>query len=239
MSAGATDWSALERDLMGDDRDAVKAAASTLGGLDDDRARTLLAAALARGPAPASLAMAALATHGAAAIPFALAALDDPRRRVGGAMTLARIGAPETAPRLHALASDENPMIRAAAALGLFRARERDPVMWSRWIVREPHVAVLGFLAAVGGLVAIDREALAALDAQGAEANTPPDARANCVWAVAAHDADRGVALAEALDAPAREALGVIVARRGGPLAPAWSSGDPRADRTADSLGLP
>lgn len=232
------DWPAFERDLASDEPARVKAAATALGALDDDRARTLLAGALARPPGPASLAALALASHGEAAVAHALAALEDPSRRVAAAMALGRIGSPTSRRHLRALADDAEAMVRVSAAIGLYRAGDRDPAFWSPWIAREPHIAVLGFLAAVAGSVAIDDAARTGLDAQAAEGSTPADVRANCVWAIAAHDADRGLALAEGLDDDGGAALAAIVARRGGPLAGAWGGGDPAADRTADTLGI-
>jgi hypothetical protein len=153
-------------------------------------------------------------------------------------MALGRIGSADTVARLRALSDDGEAMVRVSAAIGLYKAGERNPAFWSPWIVREPHVAVLGFLAAIAGSVEIDAPARTGLEAQAAEASTPPDVRANCVWAIAAHDAARGVALAEGLDVAGKAALASIVARRGGPLAPAWAGGDPEADRTAETLGM-
>lgn len=198
-----------------------------------------LAAELAGPPGPASKAAVALAAHGERALPVVLAALDDPSRRIAAAVALGRIGAASTVPRLRLLAADADAMVRAAAAVGLYRAGERDPGLWSAWIAREPHIAVLGFLAAIAAAVPIDPAARVTLDAQAAEPSTPPDVRANCVWALAAHDPIRAKQLAEGLDESGRAALAAIVARRGGPLAPAHGGGDPRADRTAETLGFP
>lgn len=197
-----------------------------------------LAADLGRAPPVASVAARALAAHGERALPLVLAALEDPVRRTAAALALGRIGAPSTIARLRLLAADAEPMVRVSAAIGLYRAGDRDPAFWSPWIAREPHVVVFGFLAAIAAAVPIDDAARAALDAQAAEPTTQPDVRANCVWALAAHDPDRGTALALDLDESGRSALAAIVARRGGPLAGDWAGGDPKADRTAETLGI-
>lgn len=234
-----SDWKVLERELLGDDPATVKAAAATLGGLDDDRARELLSRALGRSPPVSAAAAYALGSHGAKAVPLALAALDDPGRKAAAALALARIGAADAAPRLRQLVDDADAMVRLSAAIGLYKAGERSPALWSPWVAREPHVLVLGFLAAIAGTVTVDAPALTTLAAQAAEPSTAPEVRANCVWAVAAHDAARGTALAEGLDDAARQLLASIVARRGGPLGSAWGGGDAAADRTAETLGIP
>jgi HEAT repeat protein len=204
----------------------------------DEATLEALASSLGGAPGPASKAALALAAYGERAIPLVLAALDDPSRRVAAAVALGRIGAASTVRQLRRLAADAEAMVRAAAAVGLYRAGDRDAGLWSAWIAREPHIAVLGFLAAIAAAVPIDAEARAALEAQAAEPSTPADVRANCVWAVAAHDPARGRALAEALDGAGRSVLAAIVARRGGPLAPDFGGGDSRADRTAETLGF-
>lgn len=203
---------------------------------DDDLEQ--LAADLGCAPAVASVAARALAAHGERALPLVLAALEDPRRRTAAALALGRIGAPSTIARLRRLAADAEPMVRVSAAIGLYRAGDRDAGFWSPWIAREPHVVVFGFLAAIAAAVPIDEAARAALDAQAAEPSTQPDVRANCVWALAAHDPARGAALAADLVDSGRSALAAIVARRGGPLSESWGGGDPRLDRTAETLGI-
>jgi len=233
------DWQQLEQDLMANDPPTVRAAAATLATNDDDRARALLAGALARPPGPASIIAFALGAHGAKAVPLALAALDDPSRHVAASLVLARVGSVDAVARLRTLIDDPEPMVRVSAAVGLYKAGDRDGAFWSGWLTHEGNILVFAFLAAIAAAVPISDEARANIDAQAAEPTTPPDVRANCVWAIAAHDAARGTALAEGLDEAGRAVLASIVARRGGPLSPTWVvGGDPAADRTAETLGI-
>ena len=225
------------------DSPEARRAIGALAELDDEAARGALAEALAGAGPLAALAVGALARHGARAVSHAIAATLDPARRAGGAAVLARIGDPSARPALRNLVEDPDPMVRMMVAAALYRAGERDPRLWSAWIQREGSMAVFAFLAAVAGGVDVDRGALDNLDAQAAYDGTPAEVRAGCAWAVAAHDAARGAALARALlaDAEAGAALAAVVRRRGGPLAEVIgaAAGDPARDRTADSLGLP
>lgn len=226
-----------EQALASDDRDAVVGATTELAATDDDDARALLIGALAGRTAP--LASEALAAHGATAVAALVAAIDDPARRAGAIVALSRIGDPAAVPRLRALTTDPSPLVRVAVVIGLYRCGDRDAALISEWAPREGDAVVLGYLAAVGGGVAIDLRARSNFDAQAAEASTAPEVRASCAWAVAAHDAARGAELAALLDPAAREVLANVVARRGGPLRDQVSGGDPAADRVAENLGLP
>lgn len=239
MTDDAARWAGWQRDLGADERETVRAAIEELAATDDDRARALLVGALAGRTAP--MASAALAAHGAKAVAAALGALEDPARRVGALVALSRVGDPAVVARVRGLTRDESPLVRVAVAIALYRCGDRDGALVSEWAPREPDATVLGYLAAMAGEVAIDLRARSNFDAQAEHAGTPPEVRASCAWAVAAHDEVRGVALATLLgeDAATRAALAAVVARRGGPLRAHVEGGEAAADRIADNLGLP
>lgn len=226
------------------DSSEARAAIRALAEIDDDRARHALAGALAGVGPLSALAVTALARHGASALDFAIAATFDPDRKLGGIAVLGKLGNPSSCAQLRELVEDPDAMMRMAAAMALYRCGERDPVLWSEWISREGSMAVFAFLAAIaGGGVQVNRGALDNLDASAAYDGTPAEVRAGCAWAVAQHDPTRGAELAALLlaDPEAATALASVVRRRGGPLTGlvADHPGDPAADRTADSVGLP
>ncbi len=237
----ATELEPLIEAVRAGDSPEARAAVRELGGIDDDRARHALAAALAGDGPLAAMASRALGQHGKAAQSFAVAATMDPARRFGGLVALGQIGDPSSRSILRELVEDPDPMVRAVAAIGLYRCGERDGALFSSWIGREGAMTVFGFLAAIGGDVKLGVGALDNLDAQARLADTPAGIRASCAWAVAQHDAARGRELADALraDPAAAGALADVVARRGGPLASQLSGGDPSRDPTADTVGLP
>ena len=220
---------------MTDDRTALAALAARR---DEDARWTLVAALDDR--RVADVAIAALAAHGEAAAPYALAASHDPARRLGAAAVLARVASPALVPRLAALAADADPAIRAIGHAGLHRAGDRDAARVAGAIARDPSVAVLAVVAGRAADVAVGAAALDVLASQ-ARAAGPPELRAGCAWAVAARDPVRGAALAGAVTAEPVVAywLATVVARRGGALT-AWTAGlaaDPALDRVADLLG--
>ena len=164
-----SDWKVLERELLGDDPAAVKA-----GSGDARWARRRLSARAARaGAGTAAVPAAAAAYASAATAPRRWRCarhLDDPGRKAAAALALARIGAADAAPRLRLLADDPDATVRLSAAIGLYKAGERGPTWWSPWVAREPHVLVLGFLAAIAGTVTVDAAALTTLGGPGRRA---------------------------------------------------------------------
>jgi len=226
----------------GDSPDA-RAAIRALAEIDDDRARAALGDALAGAGPLTALAIEALAHHGARAQPFAIAAADDPARRLGGVAVMGKLGEPVFTAQLRSLIHDPDPLLRLTVASSLYRCGDLDRELWSAWIRRENDLVVLAFLAAIAGGVALTHGTLDHFEEQARNADTPAEARAGAAWAVAQHDPARGAALAARLlaDSGTAFALSSVVRRRGGPLATliAGVPGDPAQDQIADSAGLP
>jgi len=172
----------------------------------------------------------------------ALAGDPDATRRITLAAALARGAQTHAVAAAHELAGDPLATVRLLAQIALARGGDRDGDVLSRRILVEDDLGVLAVLAGRAGAIAISPAAIDGLAAQAALAQTPPELRAGCAWAVAAHDPPRGGYLAGMLlpDDEAAFYLASIVARRGGALAPIVDGlrARPEMDRVAHLLGL-
>jgi hypothetical protein len=171
-----------------------------------------------------------------------LAADPDATRRITLAAALARGAQPRAIDAAHELAGDPLATVRLLAQIALARAGDRDVDGLTHRILVEDDLGVLALLAGRAGGIAIAPAAVDDLAAQAALLATPPELRAGCAWAVAAHDPPRGGYLAGLLVADDEAAfhLASIVARRGGVLAPIVDGlrARPETDRVARLLGL-
>ncbi len=213
-----------------------------LAAIDDDDARAALVACLDAEPAVAAAASRALTAGGPPSVPICRAALADPSRAPWAALALGDIGTGEAIDALRGAATRAVVETRAAIAVALYRAGDRDHARWTTWLAVEPDDGVAALIADVLGRAprgSLAADAVAALLAR-ASSSSPSWLRAIAGWAAAAHDRDAGVAVAlELLDDPVLGAmLATCVVHRGGPLLPLVDGveTDVRLDLTAALL---
>ncbi|MFT3700334.1 MAG: hypothetical protein QM831_44730 [Kofleriaceae bacterium] len=131
---------------------------------------------------------------------------------------LAQAADPSTAPALRMSAAHADARIRLLAQLGLARIGDLDPVAIDDALADEPEVANYLIVAVRAAMVAIADASHDYLAAQVAYGH-PAVLRANCLYALAAHDRARAEALIDELDGDALDHLIAIVHLRGGVFA--------------------